>query len=291
VLPPPSRALLAGHSQAVYKPAPKLPARLFRNFAPDGPLFVIASECGKHMKAKNLKRVDWQNPSLRKEVGVLRPCLAWPSLACLLADVPSSPSCQAVLPIACCIEYVSQDSIPAQSIYSLQSGFCWSLLSDCRPTSLQQVHCCTILCPSNWFGTVFVLDATLLMGKLPSSLSHLAWLASSVFCHLPPPQSPPAAFPLLLSYPPAPPPQTMDLLARIRQELVRGGHLRQPRVFVHPSTGPNQLKLRDMVKRLGGETAQAADAVGVTHVVFPFGPKGDPDDGKQYLRTLEVGRG
>lgn len=82
----------------------------------------------------------------------------------------------------------------------------------------------------------------------------------------------------------------MDLLSRIRQELLRGGHLRTPRVFVHPSTGPAQLKLRDTVKRLGGETAQAADAQGVTHVVLPFGPKGDPDDGQQYLRTLEVRR-
>ncbi|GAB4819040.1 hypothetical protein N2152v2_006086 [Parachlorella kessleri] len=126
--------------KAIYKTVPKLPARLFRNFAADGPLYVIASECGNYMKARNMKR-------------------------------------------------------------------------------------------------------------------H------------------------------------MDLLARIRQELVRGGHLRMPRVFVHASTGTNQLKLRDTVKRLGGETAQAADAPGVTHVVFPFGPKGDPDDGKQYLRTLEVSNG
>lgn len=44
------------------------------------------------------------------------------------------------------------------------------------------------------------------------------------------------------------------------------------------------------MKKLGGETVQSADQPGVTHVVFPFGPKGDPDDGKQYLRTLEVGR-
>ncbi len=34
--------------------------------------------------------------------------------------------------------------------------------------------------------------------------------------------------------------------------------------------------------------SQSPDGAGVTHVVFPFGPKGDPDDGKQYLRTMEV---
>ncbi len=30
----------------------------------------------------------------------------------------------------------------------------------------------------------------------------------------------------------------------------------------------------------------AAGAPGVTHVVFPFGPEGDPDDGREYMRTL-----
>lgn len=53
----------------MYKTMPKLPAKLLRNYAPDGPLYTIASECGKLMKAKGLKRVDWQSPSTRKEVG------------------------------------------------------------------------------------------------------------------------------------------------------------------------------------------------------------------------------
>lgn len=29
-----------------------------------------------------------------------------------------------------------------------------------------------------------------------------------------------------------------------------------------------------------------ADAPGVTHQIQPFGPKGDPDDGVQYMRNL-----
>ena len=33
----------------------------------------------------------------------------------------------------------------------------------------------------------------------------------------------------------------------------------------------------------------SADSPGVTHVVYPFGPSGDPDDGQQYLRALERG--
>ena len=30
-----------------------------------------------------------------------------------------------------------------------------------------------------------------------------------------------------------------------------------------------------------------AEIPGVTHVVYPFGAKGDPDDGQEYLRCLE----
>lgn len=44
----------------------------------------------------------------------------------------------------------------------------------------------------------------------------------------------------------------MDLLSRIRQELLRGGHLRTPRVFVHPNNGGQALKLREMVGRGAG---------------------------------------
>jgi len=32
--------------------------------------------------------------------------------------------------------------------------------------------------------------------------------------------------------------------------------------------------------------AAAADP-NTTHIVYPFGPKGDPDDGKEYMRVLE----
>ena len=31
---------------------------------------------------------------------------------------------------------------------------------------------------------------------------------------------------------------------------------------------------------------QRADTPGVTHIVYPFGASGDPDDGVQYVRTL-----
>lgn len=31
-----------------------------------------------------------------------------------------------------------------------------------------------------------------------------------------------------------------------------------------------------------------ADEPGVTHMVFPFGPGGDPDDGKEYTTVVAV---
>jgi SWI/SNF related-matrix-associated actin-dependent regulator of chromatin subfamily C len=81
-----------------------------------------------------------------------------------------------------------------------------------------------------------------------------------------------------------------DLVLRIRQELLRSGHLLRPRIFVRPDC-PNTSLLRHTVTKLGAELAHAEDAPGVTHVIYPYGPKGDPDDGQEYLRTLEVAGG
>jgi len=81
-----------------------------------------------------------------------------------------------------------------------------------------------------------------------------------------------------------------DLVLRIRQELLRSGHLLRPRIFVRPDC-PNASLLRHTVTKLGAELAHAEDAPGVTHVICPNGPTGDPDDGQEYLRTLEVAGG
>ena len=82
----------------------------------------------------------------------------------------------------------------------------------------------------------------------------------------------------------------IDLVLRIRQELLRAGFIRRPRIFVRPDC-PQSSALRQIVTKLNGEIAHAEDAPGVTHVVYPFGPNGDPDDGKAYLRSLELGLG
>lgn len=81
--------------------------------------------------------------------------------------------------------------------------------------------------------------------------------------------------------------ENTDLVLRIRQELLRAGFIRLPRVFVHPDC-PNAALLRHTVTKMGGELGQREDTPGLTHIAYPWGSNGDPDDGKEYLRTLEV---
>jgi hypothetical protein len=99
----------------------------------------------------------------------------------------------------------------------------------------------------------------------------------------PPAAAAPAALPLPLQY--------VELFGRIRSELIRSGYVPSPHVYVHPSCGAAALpKLQEAVRSLKGELAQSEGAPGVTHVVLPFPEaEGDPDDGKHYARTLQVG--
>jgi len=82
----------------------------------------------------------------------------------------------------------------------------------------------------------------------------------------------------------------IDLCTRFRQELIRAGHIRRFKIFIRPdcATSTHDLaSLQKMITKLGGEIAEK-EGPGVTHVICPFGHKGDPDDGQQYLRTLEL---
>eukprot|EP00803_Ostreobium_quekettii_P007065 evm.model.scf_1407.2 EVM.evm.TU.scf_1407.2 scf_1407:7799-21268(+) len=81
--------------------------------------------------------------------------------------------------------------------------------------------------------------------------------------------------------------QNLEILMAVRRELEKTGLLKHPKVHVHHSCGAQIQRLRGIVKQLGGSLAGSADAPSVTHVVYPFGASGDPDDGQQYLRALE----
>lgn len=203
--------------QSMYKSYTRLPAQLLLDPSPDGPLAIIASACGEHMKAKALKRIDWSAPQSRKEVG--------------------GHGCRSTL---------------------------------CSPRAGTPAGAAAAFTPSQQEGTRQQYSLGLLTHAcgLLFSLSHK---------------------PVLL--PAAPTPwcqQNLELLARIRAELLRGGYVRTPCVYVHPACGAAAPKLQEAVRGLKGEVAQSEGASGVTHVVHPFGDGGDPDKGERYARTLEV---
>ncbi|PRW57272.1 SWI SNF complex [Chlorella sorokiniana] len=52
---------------ALYKPFTRLPARLLYDTSVDGPLAIIAAACSEHVKTRNLKRIEWLAPQMRKE--------------------------------------------------------------------------------------------------------------------------------------------------------------------------------------------------------------------------------
>lgn len=69
---------------------------------------------------------------------------------------------------------------------------------------------------------------------------------------------------------------------------MRDGFIQQPKVHVSRLNGAtDSLRLSHIVTKLGGDTVSDEDAPGVTHIVVPFGPAGDPDDGQTYLRAQE----
>ncbi|PSC72177.1 swi snf complex [Micractinium conductrix] len=83
--------------------------------------------------------------------------------------------------------------------------------------------------------------------------------------------------------------ENIELFGRIRAELLRGGYIRTPVVFVHPSCGTaeEREKLQEAVRTLKGEVAQEQGNI-VSHVVHPAGEAGDAGGGQRYARTLEV---
>lgn len=112
--------------------------------------------------------------------------------------------------------------------------------------------------------------------------------------------------------------QNLEVLSLVRRELQREGFIKVFKVHIHPSCQSGDMpRLQRIIAQLGSEimTSESessswlthcmrtvsselacdgteahlpsAETPGVTHIVYPFGPKGDPDDGQEYLRCLE----
>lgn len=82
--------------------------------------------------------------------------------------------------------------------------------------------------------------------------------------------------------------QSMAFVIHLRDAMVKAGWLKIPVVHVDALTGSDKGELEAIVRSLGGTVCDSADDPSVTHIVYPFGPDGDPDDGLQYLRSLET---
>ena len=82
--------------------------------------------------------------------------------------------------------------------------------------------------------------------------------------------------------------QNVEFLLHLRDALLKAGWLRLPVVHVDVTTGSGKDELEAIVHSLGGKVSDSVDDPAVTHIVYPFGPEGDPDDGVQYLRSLEM---
>ena len=81
--------------------------------------------------------------------------------------------------------------------------------------------------------------------------------------------------------------ELVDVVSRVRQELIRAGYIQQPRVMILPSC-PQEAKLRHAISKMGGQIVPQSEASAATHILHPFPPTGNPDDGQEYLRTLEL---
>jgi hypothetical protein len=81
--------------------------------------------------------------------------------------------------------------------------------------------------------------------------------------------------------------QLLDILGSVRQMLAKLGHFVSPTVYFEKSISEETVaELTAMVESMKGRVVSDRNAVGLTHIVFPFGPNGDPDDGQVILRRI-----
>lgn len=81
--------------------------------------------------------------------------------------------------------------------------------------------------------------------------------------------------------------ELIDVVTRIRQELIRAGYIQTPRVLILPSC-PQEGKLRHAISKMGGKIVPQSESTSATHILYPFPASGDPNDGQEYLRTIEL---
>ncbi|KAK9817370.1 hypothetical protein WJX74_007089 [Apatococcus lobatus] len=81
--------------------------------------------------------------------------------------------------------------------------------------------------------------------------------------------------------------ENLEMLSIVRAKLLKDKVFSLPRIHVHPSNGARASELQRNVQSLKGEVITSDAIQAASHIVYPFGEKGDPDDGLEYMRVLE----
>lgn len=75
--------------------------------------------------------------------------------------------------------------------------------------------------------------------------------------------------------------QLVEILENVRSSMSKNQYQVTPTVYFDDSCPEDEVEaLKAMVLSLKGKVASERNAVGLTHIVYPFGPSGDPDDGE-----------
>lgn len=79
----------------------------------------------------------------------------------------------------------------------------------------------------------------------------------------------------------------LDILSYVRSSMEKNGFPVTPTVYFDKSVPEADLaELTGFVWKMKGKVVTDRNAVGLTHIIFPFGPHGDPDDGEVCLLLL-----
>jgi SWI/SNF related-matrix-associated actin-dependent regulator of chromatin subfamily C len=78
----------------------------------------------------------------------------------------------------------------------------------------------------------------------------------------------------------------VSILGNVRSTLVKNGYPISPTVLFDESLPSDTVaELTSMVESMKGKVVKDRNAVGLTHIVYPFPNGEDPDDGEEYMRT------
>lgn len=78
----------------------------------------------------------------------------------------------------------------------------------------------------------------------------------------------------------------VSILSTVRATLIKNGYPVSPTVLLDDAlSAEDKTELTGMVEGMKGRVVTDRNAVGLTHIVYPFPDGADPDDGEEYMRS------